>query len=73
MKCADSYRLPRAELRLGDAQVTLYEVPSLRESMRTDQFDSVYGNAGGTLFNSFRTYTIDFRNMRFIAGEPLDK
>ncbi len=72
-KCVDSYRLPRAELSLGDAHVTLHEVPSLRESMGTDQFDSVYGNAGGTLFNSFRTYTIDFRNMKFIAGEPLDK
>ncbi len=72
-KCVDSYRLPRAELRLGDAHVTLHEVPSLRESMGTDQFDSVYGNAGGTLFNSLRAYTIDFRNMRFIAGEPLDK
>ena len=73
MKCVDSYRLPRAELRLGDAQLTLHEVPSLRESMGTDQFDSVYGNAGGTLLNSFKTYTIDFRNMRFIAGDPLDK
>lgn len=73
MKCVDSYRLQRAELKLGDAHLTLQEVPSLREGMRTDQFDSVYGNAGGTLLNSFKTYTIDFKNMRFIAGEPLDK
>ena len=70
MRFVDSYRLPRLDLRLGDAQLTLHNVISLRESMETDQFDSVYGNAGGTLFNAFKTYTIDFRNMRFIAGEP---
>ena len=68
-KCVQSYDLPRAELSLGEAQLTLQDVPSLRESMGTDLFDSVYGNAGGTLLNSFKTYTIDFRNMRFIAGE----
>ena len=70
-KCAESYELPQAELKIGNAAVAIQGVPSLREDLGTDKFDSVYGNAGGTLLNSFKTYTIDFKNMRFIAGELL--
>jgi len=64
-----AYVLPQADLHLGDAMATLKNVPVLTEDVGVDPLDGVFGNLGQSLLGQFRSYTIDFTQMQFIAGE----
>ncbi len=64
-----AYDLPRLDLHLGSATATLKNVPVMTVNVGVDPLDWVYGNLGEALLKQFRNYTIDFRQMRFIAGE----
>jgi predicted aspartyl protease len=63
------YRLPQVELHLGSATATLKNVSVLSEEIGADPMDGLFGNLGQALLKQFRTYTIDFTGMRFVAGE----
>lgn len=65
----DVYYLPDAELGVGTTAVTLRSVPVL-PPLGTDG-DKVFGNLGRDLIDSYRSFTIDFRTMRFELGSKL--
>jgi hypothetical protein len=54
---------------LGSATTTLKNVPVMTVDVGVDPLDWVYGNLGQSLLKQFRSYTIDFGQMRFMAGE----
>jgi predicted aspartyl protease len=64
-----AYTLPEADLHLGTATATLKNVPVVTEDVGVDPLDGVFGNLGQSLLHQFRSYTIDFSQMRFTAGE----
>lgn len=64
-----AYDLPQIDLHLGDATATLRKVPVPTEDVGVDPLDYVFGNLGEALLSQFRSYTIDFRRMQFVAGE----
>lgn len=64
-----AYFLPQAQLGVGATQVALHDVPVL-PVLGTDQ-DKFYGNLGRDLVDGYRSFTIDFANMRFLIGEKL--
>jgi hypothetical protein len=68
-----AYKLPQVELHLGTATVTLRKVPVLTADVGVDPLDGVFGNLGQALLRQFRSYTIDFNRMQFIAGENAKK
>lgn len=63
------YYLPEVELVLGNATARLKDVPVLARDRGVDKLDQLFGNLGLGLLNQFRTYTIDFKNMRLSVGE----
>jgi hypothetical protein len=63
------YHLPRVELALGSASAQLNNVPVLTREREVDPLDQVFGNLGQGLLNQFRSYTIDFSDMRLSVGE----
>jgi hypothetical protein len=69
IKKTQAYLLPQAQLGVGATQVTLRDVPVL-PVLGTDQ-DKFYGNLGRDLVDGYRSFTIDFANMRFLIGEKL--
>jgi hypothetical protein len=64
-----AYVLPQVDLHLGDTTARLTNVPVLTEDVGADPPDAVFGNVGQNLLGQFRSYTIDFTRMQFIAGE----
>ncbi len=62
-----AYFLPHPQLRVGDVDVTLHEVPVVPE-LGTDT-DKVFGNIGRDLTDQFSSFTIDFVAMRLRLGE----
>ena len=65
----DVYYLPQAELGIGDTAANLHDVPVL-PPLGTDG-DKVFGNLGRDLTDLYRSFTIDFVNMRFSLGAKL--
>jgi hypothetical protein len=65
------YHLPQVELILGNATARLKNVPVLALDRGVDRLDQVFGNLGQGLLSQFRTYTIDFSNMRLSVGEDV--
>jgi predicted aspartyl protease len=63
------YHLPQVELALGSATTQLKNVPVLARGRGVDPLDRVFGNLGQGLLNQFRTYIIDFSDMRLSVGE----
>lgn len=63
------YHLPQVELGLGNATARLKNVPVLARDRGVDPLDQVFGNLGQGLLSQFRTYTIDFNDMRLSVGE----
>jgi predicted aspartyl protease len=63
------YHLPRVELVLGSASAQLNNVPVLTRERGVDPLDQVFGNLGQGLLDQFRSYTIDFNDMRLSVGE----
>jgi predicted aspartyl protease len=63
------YHLPQVEVVLGRAAAQLKNVPVLARDRGVDPLDQVFGNLGQGLLNQFRTYTIDFSDMRLSVGE----
>ena len=62
-----AYFLPQVQLGVGSAQPVLGEVPVV-PVMGTDM-DKLYGYVGRDLVDSYRSFTIDFTNMRLLLGE----
>jgi hypothetical protein len=54
---------------LGSASAQLNNVPVLTRERGVDPLDQVFGNLGQGLLNQFRSYTIDFNDMRLSVGE----
>lgn len=59
-----AYYARRVILTLGGVQVTLHDVAVLAKPRGRD-VDYFYGNLGQDVLKQFRSYTIDFRSMRF--------
>lgn len=64
-----AYSLPQLELKLGDADAVFTNITAVAQDRGVDPQDSLYGNLGQGLLSQFRSYTIDFRNMRLTLGE----
>jgi hypothetical protein len=62
-----AYYLPHPRLDVGAVTVTLKDVPVVPE-LGTDT-DKVFGNLGRDVTDPYRSFTIDFANMRFHLGE----
>ncbi len=61
--------LPQASLGIGSTTATLTHVPVL-PPLGTDN-DKLFGNLGRDLTDPYRSFTIDFVNMRFELGEKI--
>ncbi|MBZ5722301.1 MAG: aspartyl protease family protein [Acidobacteriia bacterium] len=72
MKMLETYELPKVELDVGKTTVELDKVTVFTAPLGTDM-DYVYGNLGRDLITPFRSFTLDFVNMRFVLGEKLAK
>ncbi len=66
------YRLPKIELGIGAAKATFENVSVLTEDRGLDPLDHLYGNLGQGLLQQFRSYTIDFSNMRLTVGDKVE-
>jgi hypothetical protein len=69
LKKMTAYYLPEVRLGVGQAHPVLNNVPVV-PVMGTDM-DRSYGNLGRDLVDSYRSFTIDFENMRFLLGDKL--
>lgn len=63
------YYLPQAALGIGSTTARLTHVPVLPQ-LGTDS-DKLFGNLGRDLTDPYRSFTIDFVNMRFELGEKI--
>ena len=70
LKMMYAYHLPRVVLNVGKAPVVLRDVPVIAGLTGTDH-DKVYGNLGRDAVAGFRSFTLDFTNMRFALGAPV--
>jgi predicted aspartyl protease len=64
VKSFTAYQEPKVEIRIGDQTATLKDVPVLMEARGTDH-DLLYGSLGRDVTQSFKSFTLDFRAMRF--------
>jgi predicted aspartyl protease len=62
------YHLAKVELGLGTATARLQNVPVHARELGTP-LDQVFGNLGQGLLSQFRSYTIDFSDMRLTVSE----
>jgi len=69
MKKLTAYYLPEVHLGMGEEQTLLRKVPVV-PVIGTDM-DRRYGNLGRDLVDPYRSFTIDFEDMRFLLGEKL--
>jgi hypothetical protein len=60
-----SYQMLDLALGLGGREITLPVATILAEP--NGPFDIFFGNLGQDVFGAFKSYTIDFQNMTFIA------
>jgi hypothetical protein len=63
-----AYYAKRVMLTIGGVAVNLQKIPVLAEPLGNG-WDYYYGNLGEDVLKQFRSYTIDFRSMRFSARE----
>lgn len=63
-KRVSAYALPSVQLRIGDQAATLKDVAVFAEPIGTD-FDLLYGTVGRDLTGMFKSFTLDFKTMRF--------
>lgn len=61
-----AYWAPKVTLVLGGVPITLHDVPVLTKTQGSGA-DYFYGNLGQDVLRQFRSYTLDFRSMRFTA------
>ena len=64
-----AYYLPQASLGVGSTTAVLTHVPVLPK-LETDS-DKLFGNLGHDLTDPYRSFTVDFVNMRFELGEKI--
>jgi tetratricopeptide (TPR) repeat protein len=66
-KRINTYVLPEVILTIDGASAALKNVPVIPVPIEPD-IDKVYGNLGRDLIAGFRSFTVDFANMRFSLG-----
>lgn len=75
VKNIPAYVLPQAVLTVGEAKAALHWVAVIPVPIGTG-LDKVYGNPGRDLISGFRSFTLDFVNMRFTlepaSTKPID-
>ena len=64
------YHVAQVELGLGTAIARLKNVPVHARELGTP-LDQLFGNLGQGLLGQFRSYTIDFSDMRLTVGEDV--
>jgi predicted aspartyl protease len=64
IKKLNAYRLPQVSIGLGGQTAVLKDVTVEAEPLGTD-FDYLYGTIGRDLTNQFKSFTLDFKSMRF--------
>ena len=64
VKIVEAYHLPEMMLEVGDQAVVLHNATALPVAQNT-WLDKTYGNLGRDLMEGFRSFTLDFANMRF--------
>jgi clan AA aspartic protease (TIGR02281 family) len=63
-KSEPSYNLPKLDIGISDQTAVLNDVPVMAEPMGTD-FDLLYGTIGRDVTSQFKSFTLDFKAMRF--------
>jgi hypothetical protein len=64
IKYLESYMLPEVSIEIGSERAVLKDVPVDPETMGRD-FDLLYGNLGRDVTAQFKSFTFDFKAMRF--------
>ncbi|MGZ4788026.1 MAG: hypothetical protein ACXVZV_10385 [Terriglobales bacterium] len=59
-----AYRLPKLEIGVGGQTAVLKDISVLAEPLGTDQ-DLLYRTMGRDLTSQFKSFTLDFKSMRF--------
>ncbi len=64
IKRLTAYTLPEVKIGLGEQTATLKDVTALAAPLGTD-LDLLYGTIGRDLTGQFKSFTLDFKSMRF--------